>query len=46
MFDFLRSNAASQIPHRRGVSHLAGQALTAKRVQKQVKERFDGHQSK
>jgi hypothetical protein len=44
MFDILRCNAASLIPDQCGIPHLAGQALTTRTVQNQLKERLNGHQ--
>ena len=44
MFDILRSNAVWQVPIQRGIPHLAGQALTTRTVQNQLKERLNGHQ--
>jgi len=44
MFDIPLCNAASQVPNQRGIPHLAGQALTTRTVQNQLKERLNGHQ--
>jgi hypothetical protein len=44
MFDILRCNAASLIPDQRGIPHLAGQALTTRKVSNQLKERLNGYQ--
>jgi len=46
MFDIFHGNAASPIPQQRRILQLAGQALTTRTVQNQLKERLDGHQSK